>query len=117
MERIAMVLRRPPYGDISAAEAVRHALGGASGDYKVSLILTDGGVLLARKGQYEAGTGFTSLEAALKDCVDMDAEVVVDEGSLAERHVRKEDLIEGIRVADVGEIGQLLKQADATMIF
>lgn len=26
MARIAMILRRSPYGDIAAAEAVRHAL-------------------------------------------------------------------------------------------
>ena len=30
MSKIAMILRKAPYGDINAAEAVRHAMGGAS---------------------------------------------------------------------------------------
>ena len=44
MSKIAMILRRAPYGDINAAEAVRHALGAVSDDIEVSLILVDGGV-------------------------------------------------------------------------
>ena len=41
MESIAMVLRKPPYGDINAAEAVRHALGAFNNEEKVSLIMVD----------------------------------------------------------------------------
>lgn len=51
MEKIAMILRKPPYGDINAAEAVRHALGAVSGDIAVSLILVDGGVTLQEKAR------------------------------------------------------------------
>lgn len=46
MSKIAMILRRSPYGDINAAEAVRHAMGGAADELAVSLVLVDGGVLL-----------------------------------------------------------------------
>ena len=117
MEHIAMILRKPPYGDINAAEAVRHALGGVSGDFKVSLIMTDGGVLVAKKGQDETGTGFTNLGAALKDCIDMDVEVIADGGSLMENNIGQGDIVDGVRVADIDEIAQILKKADATMIF
>jgi len=51
MENIAMIVRKAPYGDINAAEAVRHALGAAADDIKTSLILLDSGVLLAKKGK------------------------------------------------------------------
>ena len=78
MSKIAMILRRAPYGDINAAEAVRHALGAVSDDIEVSLILVDGGVLLARKGQDDTGTGFTNLETTLKDCTEMGVEVFAD---------------------------------------
>ncbi len=117
MRHIAMILRKPPYGDINAAEAVRHALGGVSGDFEVSLIMTDGGVLLARKGQDETGSGFTNLEAALKDCIDMKVEVMADGVSLMENNVGQDDIVAGVRVTDVDEIAQVLKKADATMIF
>ena len=51
MGNIAMILKRSPYGDINAAEAVRHALGAVSFEMSVDLILLDGGVLLAKKGR------------------------------------------------------------------
>jgi tRNA 2-thiouridine synthesizing protein D len=117
MGKIAMILRKPPYGDINAAEAVRHALGAMSGDIAVSLILVDGGVQLARKGQDDTNTGFTNLEATLKDCAEMGAEVFADNLSLIEHELKKEDIVEGVKVVNESAIAALLKQADSTMIF
>lgn len=117
MGHIAMILRKPPYGDINAAEAVRHALGAVSGDWSVSLILVDGGVLLAKKGQDDTGTGFTNLESTLKDCVEMGVDVYADHLSLALQSVKKEELPDGVRVTSESDIASLLKQADQTMIF
>jgi predicted peroxiredoxin len=117
MGKIAMILRKPPYGDINAAEAVRHALGAASGDIKVSLVLVDGGVLLSRKGQDDTGTGFTNLESTLKDCVEMGVEVFADNLSLIDYGLKKEDIIEGVEIAGESDIAALLKEADTSMIF
>lgn len=117
MSKIAMVLRKAPYGDINAAEAVRHALGGVSEDIKVSLIMVDAGVLLARKGQDDTGTGFTNLEGALKDCIDMGVEVYADKQSIREQHIEAEDIVEGVKVTSGAEIAEIVKEAKATMIF
>ncbi|MBI5634534.1 MAG: DsrE family protein [Nitrospirae bacterium] len=117
MGYIAMILRKPPYGDINAAEAVRHALGAASGDWKVSLILVDGGVLLAKQGQDDTGTGFTNLESTLKDCIDMGVDVYADYLSLALQSVKEEELPDGVQVKNESDIASLLKEADQTMIF
>ncbi len=117
MGKIAMILRKPPYGDINAAEAVRHALGAMSWDIAVSLILVDGGVQLARKGQDDTDTGFTNLEATLKDCAEMGVEVFADNLSLIEHELKKEDVVEGVKVVNESAIAALLKQADSTMIF
>lgn len=117
MGKIAMILRKPPYGDINAAEAVRHALGAASGDIEVSLVLVDGGVLLARKGQDDTGTGFTNLESTLKDCVEMGVEVFADNLSLIEHTLNKEDILEGVEVVNESDIAETIKEADTTMIF
>lgn len=117
MGKVAIILRKPPYGDINAAEAVRHALGAVSGDIAVSLILVDGGVQLARRGQDDTGTGFTNLETTLKDCVEMGVEVFVDNLSIAEQDMKREDIIEGVEVANESVIAALIKQADSTMIF
>lgn len=117
MAAIAMILKRSPYGDINAAEAVRHALGAVSGELNVDLILVDGGVLLAKKGQDDTGTGFTNLEGALKDCLDMGVAVYADDRSLKTRQVAQEDVVEGVKAISGKEIAGLLKNATSTMIF
>ena len=81
------------------------------------LARVDGGVQLARKGQEDAGTGFTNLEGALKDCVEMGVSVYADELSLKALHLEPGDLVEGIKIIKGGEIAGLAKEAKATMIF
>lgn len=117
MGRIAMILKRSPYGDISAAEAVRHALGGVAGELNIDLILVDGGVLLAKKGQDDTGTGFTNLEGALKDCIDMGVEVYADKASVREQHLEPADIVEGVKTANAMQIAELVQEAKTTMLF
>ncbi len=117
MANIAMILRKPPYGDINAAEAVRHALGAVSGELAVDLILVDGGVLLAKKGQDDKGTGFTNLEGALRDCVDMGVAVYADTASLKAQGVPSNEVVENVKLVGAKEIAGLMKEAKTTMIF
>lgn len=117
MANVAMILKRSPYGDINAAEAVRHALGAVSFEISVNLILVDGGVLLAKKGQDDSGTGFTNLEATLKDCLDMGVVVYADTLSMNAQRMDPKDLIEGVKAISGKEIAGLLKDAKSTMIF
>ena len=117
MGNVAMILKRSPYGDINAAEAVRHALGAVSFEMGVDLILVAGGVLLAKKGQDDTGTGFTNLESALKDCVDMGVSVYADIASLKAQGVASNDLVENVKLVGAREIAGLMKDARSTMIF
>jgi tRNA 2-thiouridine synthesizing protein D len=117
MADIAMILKRSPYGDMNAAEAVRHALGAVADDRSVALILVDGGVMLAKKGQDDSGTGFTNLEDVLKDCLDMGVTVYADDLSLKAQRVEKDGLVEGVNAAGGREIAELVKEAKTTMIF
>ncbi len=117
MGNIAMILKRSPYGDINAAEAVRHALGAVSGELNVGLILVNGGVLLAKKGQDDKGTGFTNLESVLKDCIDMGVSVYAEVASLKAQGVAANDLVENVTLISAKEIAGLIKDANSTMIF
>lgn len=117
MSNVAMILKRSPYGDINAAEAVRHALGAASFEMSVDLILVDSGVLLAKKGQDDTGTGFTNLEDTLKDCLEMGVTVYADVASLKAQRVASSDLVEKVKLVGSKEIAGLMKEAKATMIF
>jgi sulfur relay (sulfurtransferase) DsrF/TusC family protein len=117
MSRIAMIVKRSPYGDINAAEAVRHAMGGVAGELSIDLILVDSGVLLAKKGQDDTGTGFTNLEGTLKDCIDMGVEVYADKASVREQHLEPADIVDGVKMASAAEIAELTREANTTMIF
>jgi predicted peroxiredoxin len=117
MARVAIISRRSPYGDVAAAEAVRHALGAASQELSVDLILTGGGVNVARKGHDEAGTGYTNLESSLKDAIEMGVAVHADVASLTAQGVVGPDLLEGVARVDAREIARLVKEARWTMIF
>jgi predicted peroxiredoxin len=96
---------------------VRHALGAVSFEMSVDLILVDGGVLLAKKGQDDTGTGFTNLESTLKDCVDMGVAVYADIASLKAQRIASHDLVESVKLVGGKEIAGMLKEAKATMIF
>lgn len=117
MGNVAMILKRSPYGDINAAEAVRHALGAASFEMSVDLILMDGGVLLAKKGQDDTGTGFTNLEGTLKDCLEMGVSVYADDQSLKTQRLDRSDMVEGVKAVSAQVIAGLVKEARSTMLF
>jgi sulfur relay (sulfurtransferase) DsrF/TusC family protein len=117
MGGISIILRRPPYGSVEAAEAIRHALGGSGEGIEVKLILTDGGVLSARKDQDVSGTGYLSAEEGIRDCLDMGVAIFADKSSLAEAGLSAADMVEGIVIADDPKIAKAIKESDTTMIF
>jgi predicted peroxiredoxin len=117
MQTVAMILKRPPYGQIEAAEAVRHALGAVTGGLGVRLLLVDGGVHLARIGQETTEGGPTNLGETLQDCLQMGIAVYADETSLREHAVTLKNIIAGVQIVPGSTITQLISSADATLIF
>ena len=117
MKSISIISRRPPYGTADASEAVRHALGGVTEDMAVKLILVDGGVTTAKKGQNTESTEYLNLESGVTDCIDMGAEVYADEMSIENAGLRVGDLIDGIKISKGPEIADIIRNSDTTMIF
>ena len=117
MPDISIILRKPPYGTVDAPEAIRHALGAVTNELSVQLILVDGGVQAARKGQVTGTTGYLSAEDGIRDCVDMGATVSVDLRSLETECITPSDLIDGVTVTSSAEIAAAVKNSGATMIF
>ncbi len=117
MQSISIILRKPPYGTIDAPEAIRHTLGAVTEELPVQLILVDGGVHAARKGQDTGTTGYLSAEEGIRDCVDMGAQVYVDRKSLEAEGIAASDLIEGVTLASTNEIAAVVKGSGTTMIF
>jgi sulfur relay (sulfurtransferase) DsrF/TusC family protein len=117
METISIILRKPPYGCVDASEAVRHAMGGATMDLSINLVLVDGGVVAARKGQDVSGTEYSSIETGILDCMDMGVAVYADRDSLDAHKIEASEIVEGAKIADSGEIARILKNSYVSMIF
>ncbi len=116
MDNLLVILRKPPYGVINAAEAVRHA-GGASGfDYKSTLYLMNSGVYTAKKNQDSADTGFSGLGESLELLSD-EMDIYACRDSVNEYNLKVDDLIEGVKIDDGEALKLALKNSQSVMIF
>lgn len=115
--KVAMMLTKPPYGNVHAAEAVRHAMGALAEQINVSLLLVDGGVLLSKKGQQGAESGYTNLGESVGDLIDMGGEIFIDKSSVREFGLDAGDLIDNVKIVSSHEISDVVSTADKTMIF
>lgn len=116
MDNLLVILRKPPYGVINAAEAVRHAGGAGSADYKAVLYLIDSGVFTAKKNQDAGSTGFTGLAESLELLSD-EMDIYASKDSLQEYNLKEEDLVDGVRIDNGEALKQAIKNAQSIMIF
>ena len=126
-KRMTIVVRRPPYGTIDAAEAIRHAGGGLSFQVPTTLLLMEDGVFMARRDQRPEAVGYLSLSRALeeylarrgqgKDGGEIAGQVVVHGPSLKERGLAAEDLIPGAKVVEEAEATRILADGGWTLVY
>lgn len=116
MDNLLVILRKPPYGAVNAAEAVRHAGAAAGFEYKSTLYLIDSGVYTAKKGQNAADTGFSGLGENLELLADQ-MDIFASQASLLEYGLKRDDLIDGVKIDDGEMLKQALKNAQSVMIF
>ncbi len=115
--KLAVVLTKAPYGDIQAAEAVRHAMGAVGDEIDVTLLLVDDGVYLAKKGQDVGESGYTELGESVSDLIDMGCSVLAEKNSLREAGLDAEDIVDNVKVVTGYEISETIMESDKTMIF
>ncbi len=117
MGSISIILRRPPYGTVDASEAIRHALGGVTDDLEVKLLLVDGGVHAARRGQDVSQTEYLNAGDGIQDCIDMGVAVYADEASLKREQIANDCIIEGITITSGSVIADIIGKTDTTIVF
>jgi len=117
MGTVSIILRRPPYGTVEASEALRHALGGSTDDMEVKLLLVNGGVQAARKGQDASQTEYLNAGEGIQDCMDMGVAVFADEASLRREQINEDHIIAGVTITTSAEIAAIISKTDTTMIF
>ncbi|GBD95890.1 MAG TPA: hypothetical protein ENG83_00780 [Nitrospirae bacterium] len=116
MDKLLVILRKPPYGVPNAAEAVRHAGGASGADYESILYLIDSGVYTAKKNQDAGDTGFAGIGEDLELLSD-EMEIYANKDSLRECGLKENDLIEGVKIDDGEVLKRALKDSQTVMIF
>ena len=116
MDNLLVILRKPPYGTVNAAEAVRHAGGASAFNYKATLYLIDSGVYSAKKNQDVNDTGFSGVGESL-ELLEDEMEIYANRASLDEYGIDADDLIECVKVDDGKVLKEALKNSQSVMIF
>lgn len=95
IKKFMFVNRKAPYGTIYALESLEVVLISAAFDQDVSLAFIDDGVYQITKGQDTTGIAQKNFSNAYKALGDYDInKLYVDEESLAERGLTKDDLMD-----------------------
>ena len=115
---LSILIRRPPYGQIHAAEAIRH-MGGALGDgIQTNVLLVDDGVYAARGGQDTGTTAFTSLADPLAKGIAKGARVYMHVPSAQMRGLLNDaQTIPGVDCIDDDGLTRLLAESDTVMVY
>lgn len=112
------MITRPSFGAIHAAEAMRLANGALSYGHKVSLILVNDGILVAKNGQNAEDSGWTSLSSLVEDfSKSSNARVLADIEKAKELGMTEKDVAAGVRLVDLGTITSEVVDSDRLAVF
>jgi len=124
---ICIIVRKPPYGSMDAAEAIRHMNGALSAGLDTRVVLMGDGVYVGATNQDAGSAGWTSLAEALEQALSSGAKL--REGghnrasahahapSLAERGLAAERLVKGVQLVSDAEMAELLAQSESVLVF
>ena len=115
--RALIIVNDAPYGSERTYNALRlaGALLTVESDLELSLFLLGDAVACAKRGQ-TTPQGYYNVERMLLP-VQRRGLVLACETCLAARGLRAEDLVEGCRVAKLGELAALVLEADRVLTF
>ncbi len=118
MNKVAILLRKAPYGSIYTAEAYRTMMGIGVFEMEICVVLVDDGVYAMVKDQHPEkldmkplGDGFPMLKE-----FNVNRFVVHDE-SLTERGLSKDDLVMDVEMANSEQIVGILKEYQKVLPF
>ncbi len=117
-ESLCVLIRRPPYGQIHAAEAVRHVGGALAEGIQTSVVFIDDGVYVLRDGQNMGDTAWTPLAPALLKALAKGARLFVHTPSAHTRGLlQDEHFVGGIEAIDDEGLARVLTASDAVMVY
>ncbi|MCL5024903.1 MAG: DsrE family protein [Chloroflexi bacterium] len=109
---MGIVVRAAPYGTISAAEALRHAVAGISFGISTTLFLLEDGVYVAQVAQdavlYLLRGGATLASESVGRALETGVSVYYLEDDLAARGFGRDDIRAGCRPLSYGDLVDLM---------
>ncbi len=115
---LCILIRRPPFGQIHAAEALRHLGGALAEKLDACAVLLDDGVYAARAEQNVAGTDWTALSPVWSQHLAKGARLYIHAPSARARGWQDNaQFIAGAQWIEDDALAQLLADADAVMVY
>ena len=110
MVKVVVTISHPPFGHEYTFAGLYTATASLSKGYEVIVILHGDGVYTGRAGQVEPleQINLPATENQVEDIIELDGRVVIDEHSLEERGISKDELIEGIEILETSEIHDII---------
>ncbi len=118
VKKFLYVNRTAPYGTIYALESLEVVLITAAFDQDVSLLFIDDGVFQIKKGQDTKAIGMKNFSPTYRALEGYDVEkLYVDQDSLDQRGLTKDDLIVEVEALSKDQIGDMMQQQDVILSF
>ncbi|MBI5880226.1 MAG: DsrE family protein [Chloroflexi bacterium] len=115
---LCILIRRPPYGQIHDAEALRHLGGAVAEKLATCAVLIDDGVYAARDGQDAAGTAWTAQSPFWPQHLAKGARLCIHAPSARARGLLADGRwVAGAELLDDVAVTQLLAECDAVMVY
>ena len=117
MDQVLIILNDGPYGRESSFHGLRlaDALIKIEEDLDLTVYLLNDAVLCAKTGQ-QTPNGYYNIERMLKPVLRKGS-VLACETCLEARGLTQEELMEGVRIARLGELAQLTLEVDKVLTF
>ncbi len=118
MNKVAVLLRKPPYGSVYTAEAFRTIMGIAVFELDICVVFVDDGVFALVKEQHPEKLDMKPLGDGFPMLKDFNVNrFVIHDQSLAERGLKPEDLVLEAELADSAKIAQILGEYEKVLPF
>jgi tRNA 2-thiouridine synthesizing protein C len=118
MNKVAVLMRRAPYGTVYTAEGLRTLMGIAVFEMEISVVFVDDGVYALVKGQAPGKLDMKPLGDAFPMLTEFGvADFYVHDASLQERGLSVDDLVLDVTVVDAATAAEILESAGKVLPF
>jgi len=116
--KVAVLMRKAPYGSVYAAEGFRSIMGTGVFEMDISVVFVDDGVYALVKGQNPAGLDMKPLGEGFPMLPDFGVtKFYVHDRSLSERGLAPDDLVMDVEVVDDAGVAHVLKSCGIVLPF